>query len=271
MRALADNRKLSADDLLNKWGFNRIRNKKDLPDDYIPYDYKDDLQKNLNLKWDENIIQAILEQLSDKNNNVYIDIESYFYYILFLKARANSITINDMIKNLGYVRSYKKSQEDKVRNQRVEKLLNENKSIFIKKKIEELKKIEIKYKVINEKKIKIQRNRKLVNVLKDLYQGKCQLCGDEETIIPPIELLDGTIYSEVHHIKQFSSISYGKDDIEDIDTYKNTIVLCPYHHAYVHFNNGGYNKIVFDKENNAYLESENGLRIRIITNYHLKK
>lgn len=271
LRAFANNKKLSLDDLLNQWGFNRIQNKKDLPNDYIQYDYKEDLQKNLNLKWDDASIQIVLEQLSDKNNNVYVDVESYFYYVLFLKARAELTNINDIIGKLGYNRVYKKNKEDEERTQKVEKLLDKNKSMFIKEKLKELQYIEIDYKEITESKTKIQRNRKLVNILKDLYQGKCQLCGKEGVSIPPIQLLNGTIYSEVHHIKQFSNISCGKDDIEDIDTYKNTIVLCPYHHAYVHYNNGGYNKLVFDNEGNAYLENENGLRIKIITNYHLKK
>ena len=62
------------------------------------------------------------------------------------------------------------------------------------------------------------RNLTIVKYLKDLYQNKCQICGET------IEVSPGNFLSEVHHIR-----SLGEHDGADV--IENMIVLCPNHHA----------------------------------------
>ena len=271
LRAFAYNRKIDFDELFVQWGFKRIKNRSDLPKGYIPYDYSGDLQKRLSTNWDEDSIKMILEQLADKDKKVYLDINSYFYYILFLKAKSESSDINSIIESLGFIRSYECNDDYKERNDLVEKVLSSNKDKYIKEKLKRLENIQLEYKEVVSEEKRIERNHKLVSTLKSLYQGRCQLCGNEEPTIPSIRLKKGDIYCEVHHIRQFSSIKNNGDDLEEIDNYKNAIVLCPYHHAYLHYDDGGdYSKIINKGKNEVYLQNSSGKSIKININYHLK-
>ena len=62
------------------------------------------------------------------------------------------------------------------------------------------------------------RNLTIVKYLKDLYQNKCQICGET------IEVSPGNFLSEVHHIRPL-----GEHDGADV--IENMIVLCPNHHT----------------------------------------
>lgn len=72
----------------------------------------------------------------------------------------------------------------------------------------------------------------------------------------------------VHHITSLHEAKSEKD-IEYIDSYKNTMVLCPYHHKYVHIHNGGFSKLYKDENDILYLENEQKEKIEIYINYHL--
>jgi predicted restriction endonuclease len=85
--------------------------------------------------------------------------------------------------------------------------------------------------------------------LKNLYQGKCQLCGT--TALPAIN----ADICEIHHIDYFSS-SHNNDAT-------NLIVLCPNHHRIIHKLNPVFN--LKEKE----FVFENGKRIKIVLDYHL--
>ena len=124
--------------LLKEWGFERIKHKYDLPKDYIPYDYKNDLKSKLISNWNDEKLKIVLEQLSNFNNEVYIDINSYFYYIIFLQANLRKMDINKLIDSLGYKRVFKKEKDTEQKLSDVESLLNENKSNYISNKIEKL-------------------------------------------------------------------------------------------------------------------------------------
>lgn len=69
-----------------------------------------------------------------------------------------------------------------------------------------------------------QRDRELVEALKELYADRCQLCGDRRA------RPDGTGYSEVHHIRPLGQPHEGPDKRA------NMVVVCPNHHA--DFDNG---------------------------------
>lgn len=63
------------------------------------------------------------------------------------------------------------------------------------------------------------RDTKLSAMAKELYDHRCQLCGDRR------ESRDGSAYAEAHHVKPLGAPHRGPDSSE------NLLVLCPNHHA----------------------------------------
>ena len=63
------------------------------------------------------------------------------------------------------------------------------------------------------------RDTKLSAMAKELYDHRCQLCGDRR------ESRDGSAYAEAHHVKPLGDPHRGPD------TADNLLVLCPNHHA----------------------------------------
>lgn len=92
-------------------------------------------------------------------------------------------------------------------------------------------------------------NTSIIRQLKVLYQGKCQLCGEQPFKEKNIDI------SEVHHIRYFS-LSCNND----ID---NLIVLCPNHHRLIHKLNPE-----FDFEKNEF-KYPDGTKEKVILDYHL--
>lgn len=79
---------------------------------------------------------------------------------------------------------------------------------------------------IRERLLKIRkRNPQVVNHLKVLYGGKCQLTGEKYTFLKK----DGKLYSEVHHL-----IPLGE---QGSDSYANAIVVSPLIHRMLHYAN----------------------------------
>lgn len=68
-----------------------------------------------------------------------------------------------------------------------------------------------------------KRNTQIVKQLKTLYQGRCQLTGEEFTF----QKKNGELYSEVHHL-----IPLGEDSS---DNYANMVVISPLIHRMFHF------------------------------------
>lgn len=115
---------------------------------------------------------------------------------------------------------------------------------------------------------RLMRCRELVDELKDLYQNRCQLCGEENGIIPFIEKKNGDYYSEMHHIVQLCEMNNLDDEWQFIDTYQNAIICCAHHHRFLHHHHGGFKKKIFEN-GQVFLESRKGTRIRIVSNLHL--
>lgn len=92
-------------------------------------------------------------------------------------------------------------------------------------------------------------NTSIVKQLKILYQGKCQICGEQPFKEKNINI------SEVHHIRYFS-LSCNND----ID---NLIVLCPNHHRLIHKLNPEFD---FGKKEFKYPD---GTKEKVILDYHL--
>ncbi len=75
-----------------------------------------------------------------------------------------------------------------------------------------------------ERLVKIRkRNTQIVKQIKTLYQGRCQLTGEEFTF----KKKNGELYSEVHHL-----IPLGEDGS---DSYENIVVISPLIHRMFHF------------------------------------
>ena len=182
------------------------------------------------------------------------------YQRLNIFAKKNGISLNELIQELGFERKSGKTSN------RI--LSSEN---IIKNSIEELNRdienaIKLQRTCIETEERKIQliaRNKKLVSRLKSIYGCKCQLCKEDEWL--PIQMNNGTYYSEVHHIK---ALSEGKDEEELLDVLSNMIVVCPNHHKMLHFHLGGFTSIV-KENNNLFFVNDSDTKIKIIDNYHL--
>lgn len=114
-----------------------------------------------------------------------------------------------------------------------------------------------------------KRCRELVDELKKLYGNRCQLCGEENGKIPFIEKENGDYYSEMHHIVPLAEADNLADEWQLIDTYRNAIICCPHHHRFSHYHHGGLKKLIFENDQ-LFLESRKGTRVRVIVNFHLK-
>lgn len=134
--------------------------------------------------------------------------------------------------------------------------------------LKRLKKIQGKLEKTKVEHDRVMRCRELVDGLKDLYQNRCQLCGEENGIIPFIEKENGEYYSEMHHIVQLCEINNLDGEWQFIDTYQNAIICCVHHHRFLHHHHGGFKKKIFEN-GQVFLESRKGTRIRIIRNLHL--
>lgn len=257
---------LSLDKLIASFGFERIAHKKDLPTSYVPFDYTLELNKSDRL--DEQNIAAALASICNENGEVYLDVTSYLYYILFLKAKAENTNITSIVQTFGYTRVFDRSRVENTVTQsdKADDFMRDAIHRFIVNKIRELKALESKYKVNISLQEGISRNKQLVIKMKELYQCKCQLC-DPENPIPLICKDDGELYAEVHHITSIHE-AQSDEDINYIDTYKNTLVLCPYHHKFVHLHHGGFKHLVLE-DDIFYLENDRGERAQIFINYHL--
>ena len=81
---------------------------------------------------------------------------------------------------------------------------------------------------------------------------------------------NGKSYVEVHHIEALSNEDsvYKRFENVDKDSYKNTIVVCPFHHKALHLHHGGYKKII-RKKDKLFFESNQGSLIKIVQDFHL--
>ena len=94
-------------------------------------------------------------------------------------------------------------------------------------------------------------NRSIVNQLKKLYRGSCQICGTN-----PVAEFNVNI-CEAHHIEYFSA--------SQNNNASNIIILCPNHHKLVHKLNlqFNYNQMTFQSNDSI------GLPVRV--DYHLNQ
>lgn len=209
----------------------------------------------------ESLIESINENflLDEELYTIYIPTTSSFYLSLYRYCDSLDKTIDEIVESWGYIRL--KKHEIKFYDfdeQHNEKILDSLSNI---------------QNEINTETVETRRNKRsqrLVNLLKELYDYQCQICG-EETNIPVINMSNGRNYVEVHHIVPLHNQAFFDDESTyTLDNYKNAIVVCPHHHKVLHYEKGGgYEKIVLK---NGVLHFSNSLNfIEIKKNFHLNE
>lgn len=235
--------------------------------------YGYDKQKD---KVDLKYIEELKKYIYQEPNIVMLPSDSELYKNIYYASKRRGLDFDQYINQLGFSRIntntnrvMKKSRSEIGKKYDIESLDQDINRIKLS--IGESEKFSIK--TIEQRK----RNRKLVDRLKDIYDYKCQLCCENETF--DIIKKDDSRYVEVHHIIPLSEeLNIYSDDITEIiagipedeclDVLENMIVLCPNHHRYLHYHQGGGFKLK-KKDGELCLENHQGESIKIQTNYHL--
>lgn len=102
---------------------------------------------------------------------------------------------------------------------------------------------------------RILRDTNLARQVKRLHHYKCQLCGEA------IELADGSLYAEAHHIQPLGAPHEGPDKIGNI------ICVCPNHHAMLDYfaiplNTDGIRKHNDHKMDESYVSYHNEIHYK---------
>ena len=257
----------SLDDFIQFLGYERIKHKRELPDGYHPYDFSKELHSIAVSR--QEYLKKSLEILANDQKQVYIDSKSGLYYTVFLVAASMKYTIAELLNSMGYERIFKKDlvpgYEQKKELLEVQFESFEEQSIN--ESLRDLENIRCSLNLSKNQSEKIQRRKAIVQKMKDLYHGRCQLCSLESPM-PEIIKSNGEIYAEVHHITAFHEADT-EEELAVIDHYKNMIVLCPFHHKYVHLHQGGFQKLISEEDNLFLSNAVTGEKLKIYTNYHL--
>ena len=223
--------------------------------------YENYLSKSVKIT-DDKIVKFFEENLIDGK----VCFSSNEHWIYNYASREVKMHINEFLEFFGYERGRDRDVNTKINRsdnntQRYRKELLE-KIRLEQKQIDKIRKIKENEKII------VDRDKELINDLKELYRGKCQICKNEK--IPIIVKKDGEVYSEAHHIKElanYKDMTIEKEN-EVLDNYKNVIILCPYHHRYLHYNQGGNYRLI--KENDKLFLINDSDKVEIELDYHLK-
>lgn len=218
-----------------------------------------------------NKIKQYVEEIklfaTGEGNQVYIKAHTNLYRRLYCFSKRRGISIDSLLMELGFERVY--NSHDTIELENFNRDFDEN-NTNIKNLIAELETIQGDLERIVTIGERIKRSTALKNKLKVLYRCKCQLCS-EEVGLPLIEKLDGSYYIEVHHITSLSAINDTgilEVDEETLDTFRNAIVVCPFHHKFLHYHHGGFVKLI-RREDGIYFVSRKGTTIKVQLNFHL--
>ena len=244
--------KMSIKDLIEFYGY--FKAERDFEKDF----------ENIKLKYSNKLKEYLIP---GETNVIYLPSNSTEYRNIYALCLKRNIDFNNFIKDLGFTRITKQEIEPNIESINSDSFYRYRLSILQTKIDKSLE--DDKIKKFSDFEIR-KRNYNLVNELKELYQFRCQLCGSKinsHANIPLIEKEDGTNYVEVHHIVPLSKENY--DEELNLDVLSNMIVVCPYHHMYLHYNFGGEYKIT-SIDNELYLINKKN-KILVTNNYHLEQ
>lgn len=166
-----------------------------------------------------------LKQLTDAQNNIcFSTAKDQLYSSMSQWANRRGGTLNQLISALGFTRIYKRE------NPYQDILLPFDRPTMEDDIEERLKRLESMQGLLdktpggNNRKNRCQQ---LVDELKKLYGNRCQMCGEENGVIPFIEKDNGDYYSEMHHIIPLSEVDNLADEWQFLDSYRNAIICCP--------------------------------------------
>lgn len=205
---------------------------------------------------DQNQIKDLIEEAM-VDGKLKIETSSSLYIELNRYARSAKLTPKKLLNHWQFNYQYVYNKE--------------NERIRIDEILSDLESLNSSIRQMKESRNKIKRNKLLVQKLKKLYGDSCQICS-EKNHIPLIIMQNGQNYVEVHHIKPISSFNeesaINDESNQLVDHYKNCLVVCPHHHKYIHFQDGGYMKLI--KEGCAvYLVADKNKKLMISKNHHL--
>ncbi|MBU3102562.1 hypothetical protein [Clostridium gasigenes] len=269
LHGISKNNNMSFDEYIGELGFVRIA-KHELPSNYQEYNWRE--YENNNYETIKEIVIMILEEISSVNKEVYIESNSYEYNTLWKYSYIMNLKLNELIEECNYKRIYDKQIIRHVQEQDKDKDKDKILSIEEQERIETLRLLNNLDKSTSKELVTSsinKRNKQLPKLLKKLYLHKCQLCSDQVSL-PVIEMLNGEEYVEVHHITQLSQVMDINDEsYTELDSYKNCIVVCCYHHKYLHLHQGGFKRLK-NISGSLFFETEDGDSIEVNINYHLE-
>lgn len=254
---------LGVEGLINYFGYIQA------PQGKYGYDKRKD---KLDLKHREELKEYIYQE----PNIVLLPSDSELYKNIYYASKRRGLDFDEYINELGFSRI----------NTNINRIMREPRSEIAKKHdIQTLNQDinRIKFSIGESEKFSIKtieqrkRNRTLVDRLKNIYDNKCQLCCENEAF--EIIKKDDSHYVEVHHIiplseeldiysDEITEVIDGIPEDECLDVLENMIVLCPNHHRYLHYHQGG-NFRLKKKDGELCLENPQGKFVKIQTNYHL--
>ncbi|ASS75922.1 hypothetical protein CIG75_13775 [Tumebacillus algifaecis] len=220
----------------------------------------------------QNKITGYIEEIRNlvipgSHNKVLLPTDSSLYRRLYPFAKRRGITLEEFLRELGFERVYDRvvNFDTERKSNQLEKNPSDKKDI-----LRELDGLQGRLERSMTTVESINRNRALVGKLKELYEYRCQLC-DSEKGYPSIEKEDGTFYVEVHHIIALSHATHnlipGEFD-DQLDTYRNAVVVCPFHHKVLHYHQGGFERLI-QQGGDLYFVSKRDALLKVFVNYHL--
>ncbi|WP_379132857.1 hypothetical protein [Paenibacillus sp. sgz500958] len=202
----------------------------------------------------------------DSQNKILLRTETALYQRLYTFAKRRGSTLDEFLAELGFERVYERVVTfDSEKRSSDTNRHPKDKSVLVR----ELEGLQGHLERSVTQNEAISRSRQLVNKLKELYDYRCQLC-DPFNGYPVIEKEDGTFYVEVHHIialQHASLLPNGYDD--QLDTFRNAIVVCPFHHKVLHYHQGGFERLI-NQNGEIFFVSKLDALLKVLVNYHLQ-
>ncbi|SOC39058.1 HNH endonuclease [Ureibacillus acetophenoni] len=222
-------------------------------------------------------------KLVSNDNKIYLESKTLPHKKIWSYATQINYDEDELLKEWGFERLSKREAEDYLKN--IQSPINTNRAFLQLQdddveidKVEDfllgnIRKLQSNLNTTKQPVEQIARSRQLVVLLKELYDYTCQICGNENSDqIPQIITKEGKKYVEVHHIVPLHEGIGANDESEEfLDSYKNVIVLCPHHHKVMHYEYGGYKKLL-EKEGELFFlnNTDSNRLIHIRLNKHLE-